>query len=222
MKKKIVDDFYNAHYKKIMGTGAISRVWAHIHKQMERPFLYGEFDKILELGAGNGEHIDFVKGKFEAYYATDLRVDNLVNIPKSDARIKIEVQNAESLTYEADMFDRIIVTCLLVHLDNPETALKEMRRVINKDRGFISIYLPCEPGLMLRFFRKFTTHRKAKSLGVSNIALLHFLEHRNYFLAIDYLIRNEFAGFKIKSRFLPFYIFGWNFNLYKIYQISAR
>jgi ubiquinone/menaquinone biosynthesis C-methylase UbiE len=221
MKREIIDQFYNIHYRNIMGTGAVSKAWAQIHKQMEKPFVGGNFDSILEIGAGNGEHLRFVKGDFKAYYATDLRIDNLINISKSDARIKIEVQNAESLNYDADKFDRIIVTCLLVHLDNPEKALMEMKRVLNKNRGVITIYLPCEPGFVLRLFRKFTTHRKAKSLGVDNITLLHFLEHRNYFIAIDFLIRNEFEGFKIKSRFLPFHILGWNFNLYKIYQIST-
>jgi ubiquinone/menaquinone biosynthesis C-methylase UbiE len=221
MKTEIVDQFYSDHYKRIMGTGAISKAWAHIHKQMERPFRGRRFNKILEIGAGNGEHIGFVQGDFDSYYATDLRIDNLIHISKSDSRIKIEVQNAECLTYETGVFNRIIVTCLLVHLDSPEKALMELNRVLDKKDGHISIYLPCEPGVILRFFRKFTTHRKAKSLGVHNIALLHFLEHRNYFIAMDFLIRNEFSGFNIKSRFFPFYIFGWNFNLYKIYQIST-
>ena len=76
------------------------------------------------------------------------------------------------------------------------------------------------PGIFLRFIRKYSTHRKAKRLGIGDIKRLHYLEHRNYYLAIDDLIVNSFENSYIQSKFYPFPFLTWNFNLYKIYQIS--
>jgi ubiquinone/menaquinone biosynthesis C-methylase UbiE len=219
-KVEEIDSFYSSHYREIMGTGLISKVWAAIHKQMEKPFKGGSFPNILEIGAGNGEHIPFVSCDYEKYFATDIRIDNLANIAKSDPRIRVEIQDAHQLNLPSDSFDRIIVTCLLAHLERPEEAITELRRLVKKGNGFVTIYLPCEPGLFLRLVRYFSTHWKARRRGVSEISRLHYLEHRNYFLALDNLVKHEFRGAKIKSRFYPFFLLTWNSNLYRIYQIS--
>lgn len=203
-----------------MGTGLISNYWALIHKQMEKPFLNKNLSQILEIGAGNGEHLNYVAKNFDKYTATDLRINNLKSIATDSTNIVTSVQNAEDLSFDSDSFDRVIVTCLLVHLDKPEKAISEMKRVVKKNGGYVTIYLPCEPGIFLRFIRKYSTHRKAKRLGIGDIKRLHYLEHRNYYLAIDDLIVNSFENSYIQSKFYPFPFLTWNFNLYKIYQIS--
>lgn len=219
-KENEIDAFYNSHYQEIMGTGIISKVWSIIHTQMEKPFQNKYFQNILEIGAGNGEHIPYVTCQFSKYFATDIRIDNLSNIKQVRSGVDVLVQDAQKLTFSESYFDRIIVTCLLAHLDKPEEAISELHRVVKKESGYISIYLPCEPGMLLRFVRLLSTHLKARRRGVSNISRLHYLEHRNYFLALDNLISNEFKTAKVKKRYYPFPFLSWNFNLYKIYQIS--
>ena len=219
-KVGFIDAFYEAHYKKLMGTGLISNYWALIHKQMEKPFLNKNLSEILEIGAGNGEHLNYVAKNFDKYTATDLRINNLKSIATNGTNIFTSVQNAEDLSFDSDSFDRVIVTCLLVHLDKPEKAISEMKRVVKKNGGYVTIYLPCEPGIFLRLIRKYSTHRKAKRLGIDDIKRLHYLEHRNYYLAVDDLIVNSFEKSHIQSKFYPFPFLTWNFNLYKIYQIS--
>jgi len=217
-----ISEFYRDYYQNLMGTGLISKIWSRIHSRMESPFRGGYFPKILEVGAGNGEHIAFVSCKFDEYLATDLRIENLKNISSSLKNVNTEVQNIESLNLDSNHFDRVIVTCLLVHLEKPEVAIAELYRVVKKSNGFVTIYLPCEPGMFLRLVRSVSTHLKARRLGVKNIRELHFLEHRNYFLAIDSLVRVGFEGNVIKSRYYPFRFLSWNFNLYKIYQIKLN
>lgn len=219
-KDSAIDEFYRDHYRDIMGTGFISKLWAKIHMQMEKPFSKKYFSRILEVGAGNGEHLSFVQCQFGEYVATDIRIENLKNIPSKFKNVKVTVQNVESLDFEDGSFNRIIVTCLLVHLEKPELAVSELKRVVSKSEGFVTIYLPCEPGIFLRAARSFTTHLKARSLGVQNIRELHYLEHRNYYLAVDSLIRSEFDEYSIKAKYYPFGFLSWNFNLYKIYQIK--
>ena len=73
------DDFYAKHYSNLMDTGVISRVWQSIHRAMEKPFSRSNEDRVLEIGAGNGEHLKVVSNNVKLYYATDIRVDLLAD-----------------------------------------------------------------------------------------------------------------------------------------------
>ena len=204
-----------------MGTGVVSKVWRFIHLSMEKPFRNKRETRVLEVGSGNGEHFKFVASNIETYYATDIRVDILIKSIGLNPNVVVEMQDVSSLKYEDGFFDRVIMTCVLVHLSNPVTALNEIRRVI-KSGGHFSLYIPCEPGIILRFVRKISTNLKAKRLGVKDIAYLHFLEHRNYFLAMDYFVHSVFSEDQIKARYYPFPFLSWNFNLFRLYTIRVR
>ena len=131
----------------------------------------------------------------------------------------VEMQDVTKLSYEDNFFDRVVITCVLVHLDDPVQALNEIRRVL-KPGGYVSLYLPCEPGFLLRIVRKFSTRAKAKRLGIQEISFLHFLEHKNYFIAIDFFVRHIFSDSWIISRYYPFPFLSWNLNLFKLYTIK--
>jgi ubiquinone/menaquinone biosynthesis C-methylase UbiE len=204
-----------------MGTGGIARVWGFIHRKMERPFRNSVEERVLEIGAGNGEHYESVTSVVQSYYATDIRVDILNKSLGSNPNIVVEMQDVNKITHPADYFDRVIMTCVLVHLDNPLAALHEVRRVI-KPGGYFSLYIPCEPGILLRFVRSLTTHAKARRLGIENIQHLHFLEHRNYFLSSNHFVQSVFSGDEIKGRYYPFPFLTWNFNLFRLYTIRVN
>ena len=108
----------------------------------------------------------------------------------------------------------------MAHLYEPELAIAEVRRV-TKVGGNITIYVPCEPGILLRCAQKIVTERKMKKLGIKNPRFLHFVEHRSNFLALDYFIREIMSDSKINRKFYPFRIPFMNLNLYVIYQISV-
>jgi ubiquinone/menaquinone biosynthesis C-methylase UbiE len=201
-----------------MATGLIARMWNLIHKKMEKPFRKAHEERVLEIGSGNGEHLKAVSHDIESYYATDIRVDLLSSALQGREKVIVEMQDVTDLSYEDGFFDRVIITCVLVHLDNPILALNEISRVI-KPGGYVSIYLPCEPGIFLRAVRRFSTHAKAKRIGVDDISYLHFLEHKNYFIAVDFFIRRTFKESKVQSRYYPFPFLTWNFNLFKLYTI---
>ena len=45
---------------------------------MEQPFKPSmNFEVVLEVGAGNGEHLPYVKHNFKKYFMTDIRLENL-------------------------------------------------------------------------------------------------------------------------------------------------
>lgn len=87
--------------------------------------------------------------------------------------------------------------------------------------GVISIYIPCEPGIVLRIARFFTTVRKSKKVGLNHKSIL-YREHRNIWILCDLLIREIFSDCIILSRRFPINKLSWNFNLFEIYQIKIN
>jgi hypothetical protein len=85
--------------------------------------------------------------------------------------------------------------------------------------GVISIYVPCEPGLILRLFRFVTTNIKARRQGYDHYAI-HYLEHRNYYISMKYMIKSAFKADSIKRVRFPLPLLSWNFNFFEIYQIE--
>lgn len=215
------NEFYEKKYEELMGTGLISRIWAIIHKKMEKPFRNQKYSKILEIGSGNGEHFKYVNCEFENYYATDIRITRLKKAFANSSNVTVLKADAESLPFPDEEFDRIIVTCVLAHLKDPIKSIEEIFRVL-KPKGVATIYLPCEPGILLRTSRALSTRLKARRIGVNHIVYLHFIEHRNYFSSIDYFLKfhSMSKNLTLKSRFHPFRFLSWNFNLYKIYNIT--
>lgn len=215
------NEFYEQKYSEFMSTGLIGKYWGYIHKLMEKPYINDNYTRILEVGSGNGEHFIYVRCKYKEYYLTDIRIENLKKSVIENDSLVIEKADVEKLQYPDNYFDRVIVTCVLSHLVKPYEALSELFRVTKKG-GQISIYMPCEPGLFLRLVRKYTTRKKAKKLGIDEIAHIHFLEHRNYFLAVDFFIRMHATKnmSRLKAKYHPLFIKSWNLNLFTIYQIK--
>jgi ubiquinone/menaquinone biosynthesis C-methylase UbiE len=119
--------------------------------------------------------------------------------------------------FKNEQIDRVIATCLIVHLAEPEDALLEWRRVCASG-GLISIYVACEPGMLLRLLRQLTTVRKAKKFGLNHIRF-HYREHITFFSRIDMLIEEIFEDDKIVKKFWPLRLPFWNLNLGVVYQI---
>ena len=81
MKKKISSDhgsqsvYYEKYYESInvRGGGIGSRAFKQLHEAMEKPYNKEYFGRVLEIGAGTGEHLDFVKHEYDEYLLTDIR-----------------------------------------------------------------------------------------------------------------------------------------------------
>ena len=77
---------------------------------------------ILEIGAGRGEHLKFVKADYSKYVMTDISEwgkTEIEEIIKLDHRISFELANIEKLSFPDNTFDRVICTCVLIHVDEP-------------------------------------------------------------------------------------------------------
>lgn len=156
----------------------------------------GTVGRILEVGAGSGHHLPYVKNNFDQYVLTD-GSDAMLEIASkkfpeqlSAGLLVIEKQDATALTYPDASFDRLIATHVLEHLPNPVRVLKEWNRVVKPD-GIISIVLPCDPGMLWRLGRHLGPRRNAIKMGLP-YDYLQAAEHINSIFNLLVFIRHHF------------------------------
>lgn len=142
------------------------------HKLVEKAYTdESHFKKVLEVGAGTGEHVNFVRHNFEEYTLADLDQKTIdiakIKLKKTHSgKLKFECQEGSELKYEDNTFDRLIATHVLEHIYQPHLVLKEWIRVV-KDGGVLSILIPTDPGLAWRLGRHFGPRRNAISQGIA-------------------------------------------------------
>jgi SAM-dependent methyltransferase len=218
-------NYFNEHYSEVVYQGAGGMVQRHFHRALERPWKTGRFARVLELGATNAEHLTFVHHDFERYTMIDINDSSTARAAAASEAgrvVEFAVGDAQTLTAVADAsVDRLVSMCLLHHLDDPDGALHNWRRVV-KPGGVISVFVPCDPGVLWRFGRFFTTFRAAKRLGMSDphIRYLNARAHRNHVASLDAMVAGVFSGDDVRVRRFPFRIASWNANLYYTYQIT--
>jgi SAM-dependent methyltransferase len=219
--RDFIDDIYANEYSQILNTGAVGLVSNFVHRTLERGISQESFPVTLELGAGSGQHFPFVKHEFSEYFETDIRLEN---IPERSLRgrepkkLRVDAENLKE--FRDGSVDRIIATCLLIHLPNPEIALREWKRVLRAG-GKMQIYIPCEPGILLRTLRRLSTVRKAAKLGVNHLSF-HYREHKYSYPHLRVLLEENFADCKVTFRQYPFPKLGWELNLWHVVDIEKR
>jgi phosphatidylethanolamine/phosphatidyl-N-methylethanolamine N-methyltransferase len=201
-----VDVFYKEYYAR-MPCGNEGGIVAKLaHNFIERPFgPQVVHDEVLEVGAGDGLHLPFVKHDFRRYLMTDINEESLEMAKKRVAGrrgVEFGLADAQDLPYEDASFDRLIATCVLLHLPQPEQALLEWRRV-TRPGGIVSIYVPSEPGLLTHAGRALTTKREAKRAGFQGYDLMIAREHINHSWGLDKLIRHVFHTDDLRAHAWP-------------------
>ncbi len=219
-----VKHFYDFIYNEIIGSeskGILRHLAAYPHKFIERNFRSNIRLEILEVGAGSGEHLKFVKDNYGKYVALDIDQVRLSQITLQELKnVTTVMGDAGKLPFPNHSFDRVIATCVLAHLYSPEIALEEWRRVLKKS-GCISIYVPCEPGILLRLFRKVSTARAAKKMGFNGYSLCNARDHIHSAHNLDLFISNVFADDTVTRIRKPFPIRSWYLNLFTVYEVRT-
>lgn len=142
------------------------------HTLLEKPFdNRHDFAHVVEIGAGTGEHISFVRHRFETYTLTDLDPKTLevarskANSDRS-AKLAFEVQAGQGLSYADNSFDRLVASHVLEHIYQPHLAIKEWRRVV-RNGGVLSILIPTDPGIAWRLGRHLGPRKNAIAQGIA-------------------------------------------------------
>ena len=190
------------------------------HKSLEWGLIQREADKILELGSGKSDHIRFVKQPYSEYHETDLYLGALPKRTENSLIKQFELDATKLDSISNGEYDRIIVSCLLIHLDDMSGALTEWLRVL-KAGGTLSLMMPCEPGAVLRFARLLSTRRKSIKSGFDYNAT-HYSEHKSYFLRAKYYIDELIDVADVKWWYFSLFLHSWNLNLWSVVQIKKK
>ncbi len=224
---KEFNDYYGEKYAKNHYTGILGKFTNNYHQQLERNYDQEDrFQSVLEIGGGTGEHLRYVSHRFEEYAIVDISTkaqENLV-IPShiSSEKVKFILGDASKLQIESKSYDRVIASCVLHHIPNLESAAMEIRRVA-RDGAILDFYVPCDPGILYRWVRHWTSHfkqRRLMDLSWREVKYLWATEHRNHYLGVMFTIREIFSEDEIIVRRFPIPFFSWNFNLFTIVRIK--
>ena len=227
MKREGMDpvrDFYENYYSEVFTKKGVSAYFNSItHKKLEKgsyfyPLSQNDSIDVLEIGAGQGEHLKYVKHDFNSYVLLDLFA------PKeeskiSDARVRWVVANICDKNLELPKFDRIISTCVFHHLDDPAAAFENIIQHL-KPGGIFSLFLPSDPGILNRIVRKIFVTSTARKKGFHCYELVNAREHKNHYWSLLTELNYQFKGFEIHRRYYPLNIKHGNLSLFSIWQIK--
>ncbi len=141
------------------------------HVALEAPFgPETSFPSVLEVGAGAGEHLGYVRHGFDDYLMTDW---NDIRLERARAalpeglrdRVRVGREDATKLSLADASVDRVVACHILEHLYRPHEVLREWHRVLKRG-GVMSILLPCDPGLAWRFGRLLGPRASAERAGI--------------------------------------------------------
>lgn len=210
-------------YKEMFYSGGLTGFSTKlIHKALEKN-VKSKHSKILEVGGGEGFHLPFVTNSYDKYFITDISLRPLTDYARTiqlNGKLVHEFGDGSKLSYRKNYFDRVIFMCVLHHVSDIESVMREARRVC-KNGGLISIYLPTDPGVIYRLMRKIVTWRKSRRLKI-DYEYINSLGHRNHFYSIFNILKKEFKCDFISIRRRPFPILFNDLNLYYIIHITIK
>jgi phosphatidylethanolamine/phosphatidyl-N-methylethanolamine N-methyltransferase len=157
--QKVVDFYYSNYYEAVHSPlHSYSKLSFHAQLESAHSSLI-KYPIVLELGAGNSNHIKFVKHRFDTYLLSDVRKIKNDEIPEARSGvipnrpgIYKSIIDAKILPYPNESVDRIVSGCLLLHIEDPLNALEEWLRVL-KAGGVIDTFIPNDQSLLVRLYR---------------------------------------------------------------------
>jgi phosphatidylethanolamine/phosphatidyl-N-methylethanolamine N-methyltransferase len=188
------------------------------HEWCERPFPESRhFPRTLEVGAGTGIHLRYVRHGFDEYVMTDLNPPMLAQAAnRAGGCVTVEAQDATALTYDDASFDRLIATHILEHLPAPHKVVREWMRVL-KPGGVMSIVLPCDPGMAWRLGRCIGPRRKFTQVGIDYDYWMA-REHINSINNLVSFLRFYFDS--MEEQWLPLRVPSMDANLFYVAHIT--
>ena len=212
-KKEKFNDL-NTRYRTHAYTGLMGIFMNHCHKQLENVQMPKKMSMVLEIGAGDSPHLEYLKHDFDEYHIIETS-DYALENKEENTKIFKKKYDGKKIPYPDETFDRIIISHCLEHIPFPENFLFEMMSKLRKG-GMLSISLPTDPGLLFRLGRlylKLFSIKKKYKITSEEFDYMNATEHINSIFALRSLIKYHFKG-NIKEFYLPFRIRLVDLNLF--------
>lgn len=160
-QRRISDDFVAFWHTVLPSKYNIIDEFNHNYSARHTP---QGFSRTLEIGAGLGEHLKYEKLNPEQrknYFCLDLRENMVEVIHQTFPDVQAIVHDCQKpLTMFTDgYFDRILAIHVLEHLPDLPSAVREVYRLIDKQKGVFSVVIPCEGGLAYGLARRLSAQR---------------------------------------------------------------
>jgi ubiquinone/menaquinone biosynthesis C-methylase UbiE len=222
---EFVKKWYEEQYSfcTYCNAAGLSQKFMHRSIEKKRPETM-HYKNVLEIGANQGEHLQYVNHSFDQYLLTDVNTFDLGQSPLLESKVglKFQLEDARSMSFEDDAFDRVLCSCVLHHIDNAEAAIMELRRVL-KVNGVADLFVSSDPGFLFRLGRYLGPVREAKKLGLDGVKrLVDARDHRNHVAGLTRLIRHVFRNDQIIEQSYPVPFMPWNLSFWKVFHIVKR
>lgn len=117
----------------------IAPLYAKVHLSDEKTFKtiselgnLEKTDKVLDLGGGTGRVAKFFADKVQEIVVVDDSKGMILHCQKHPG-LKCLLGSAESIPFNDNYFDKVIIIDAFHHFPNQEKAIKEIRRVLKKN-----------------------------------------------------------------------------------------
>ena len=218
-----VSKWYNEQYQTCTYCNAAGFSQRFMHRSLEQNHSErSHFEKVLEIGANRGEHLEYVRHTFDTYFLTDIQKFDKSVLPSTESRsgLVFQKEDATQLSFRDESFNRVLCSCVLHHVNDAESALNELRRVL-KPGGSADIFLSSDPGFLFRLGRYIGPVREAKKLGLDGVKrLVDARDHRNHVAGLTRLIRHVYRNDTICEKSYPVRYMSWNLSFWKIFHIE--
>jgi phosphatidylethanolamine/phosphatidyl-N-methylethanolamine N-methyltransferase len=229
--QETVDSYYAKHYAKVHSSGQMLKAASAMHTHLERRRSSAVYGVTLELGAGSFQHYPHVSHGRDHYIATDIRVPEdsplfqALRAGTGPSDLEFRQMDATQIEFPPHSVDRIVASCLIMHLPDPLKALQEWQRVCRPD-GVIDFLVPCDPGIALRIFRRLVSEPTAKRLGVSaeEFRLVNAIDHISAFPRVLALAQAALEPTRrMHVDYFPLrFLRSWNLNAFAIVSIEPQ
>jgi SAM-dependent methyltransferase len=159
-QQRISDDFMQHWHEVLPRRYKIVDDFNHRYPVQHAP---KDFARTLEIGAGLGEHLEYERlspAQRRQYVALELRPHMAEAIQKRFPEVQVAVADCQArLPFPDDHFDRIIAVHVLEHLSMLPAAVGEMFRVCDKQKGMLSVVIPCEGSFVYNLARRISAQR---------------------------------------------------------------
>jgi SAM-dependent methyltransferase len=204
-QKAISDDFMK-YWHEVLPTryGMVER-FNHGYPVRHAP---RKFLATLEVGAGLGEHLAYERlspSQSCHYVALELRSNMAQRIQERYPDIRTHIGDCQQhLEFSDGFFDRILAIHVLEHLPNLPAAIREMYRLCHKERGVLSVVIPCEGGWAYSLARRISAQRIFEKRYGQPYSWFIEREHLNL---PHEILRELEACFRVTHRtFFPLYL----------------
>ena len=211
-KKRIILDqeylkVYNEHYKNNRGgQGFANKIAQKMESWMHKIVSKKEGEDILELGAGNLNHIKYEKS-FKNY---DI-VEPFKELYKNETHLNKVRKEFVSIFEVKNSYDKIISIATLEHLENLPKEIIYCKNLLKK-RGILQVAVPCEGEIAFKLGWLITTAIAFKIKYNLDYSKMIKYEHVNTLNEILIILKNNFKIKKFSRS--PFILPIKNFSFY--------